>query len=212
MQRRLLSIVAALATVTLAACATGPKIDYAAKYKEERAKYEAVQAARTNYATASVEVVRGGVSKLGSKFDVEAQYSGPIMCLEEYPAMKDPHCDRAGARYSLVSLGGDRGRIVLLANFVYSNSQSWAFYESASLEGGAILKLLDADRQVGNGYFRPANGYLSETVQVRLPPGYLEKNLTSGFDIRFNAKRPRNFDVLHVPSNYIQGFLAAIPK
>lgn len=205
----------AIATLaSLAACATGPITDYAAKHKEDRTRYEAIQATRTNYAKANASVVSKGVTTHGTKFDSEIEYVGPVICQEEYPdTTKDPHCDNAGVRYSLVSLGGDRNRIILLANFVYHGGNSWAFYKSASLAGGSVLKLGSIKREVGTGYIRPSSGYLSETVQVMLPTGYPDNHLSGGFDIRFNAERSRGkFDELHIPAEYIKGFLSALPK
>ncbi len=155
-------------------------------------------ACATNFADKDPASVAAAVVKQQTKFDPNPVYISPNM--EESGLLSSHHV-------RLFRTEGSNGLVTgISVMFIYTGG-GWAFYETASMEGGRTLELENVDRQV----FACSSGTCTykETTHARLPVGYLESAAESGFQLRYNAKRGNT--VVTVPPNFIKGFLAAIP-
>jgi hypothetical protein len=104
--------------------------------------------------------------------------------------------------YRLVRSGRD-GITVDLLSLRYM-SEDWAFLNSAHDIDGAELRVVQPSRDV------ISDASVIETLGVQLPPGYLEKHIDGGLNIRVDGAR--GYTIALVPAPYIRGFLGAAAR
>lgn len=92
----------------------------------------------------------------------------------------------------------------LSVNFSYIGN-SWLFFNSASLPGGASPVTWVHDRNVSSCAGRTCS--YQEAMSVAVPFDLIAK-ATSGLQIRFNSKG--GFVIVDLPPNYILGYLTGI--
>lgn len=154
----------------------------------------------TNYANQDSASVESAVELVSSDFDRGIAFVGPDVRSEHLLSSET-------ARLIHMQDPVDGDTTYLAVDFLYT-SGGWAFYESASFRGGDHKQLDDTQRDT-LGCSMAACTHLEKTLLV-LPEGYLDSKRSSGFDIRYNARKSGSI-VVNIPASYVRGFLAALP-
>jgi len=147
----------------------------------------------TNFADKDSASVKNAVVVFGSKFDKGKSYIGPninsshLLSSETFRLIRNDDIT------------------ALSVDFLYTGG-GWAFVESASLEGGDVKKITNNRQVLGCS---SGCSYMEKTL-LALPENYLEEKQDTGFSVRYNSKN-RGGIAVEVPSEYIRGFLSAIP-
>lgn len=105
---------------------------------------------------------------------------------------------------------GELGLHQLYVSRFYYRSQ-WLFLDSAADDSGAARPVILIKRQAHECMALAACSF-TETLGVTLPDDFLRSRADRGFRVQVSAQNGEGAFVVEVPSNYLQGHLAALPR
>lgn len=158
----------------------------------------------TNYQDIQSEQYAGAVKSETSEFDDKIKIEGPTLRTTHTVSLLDMYHNAFLIRGWKDKQTGEALGHQIYVRIRYA-SGSWAFFQSASFEGGKQAEVSRISSDVSSC---TAGCTYTEVVGVEITSALLEQHRTNGLRLRINAKSGAH-SIIEFPANYIQGYLDA---